>query len=54
MPWRHASNVWVSRKQCLGVADGSSQHGMAVELHLTAALFAHADTRQRVNDFLQR
>ncbi len=41
-------------KQCLGVADGSSQHGMAVELHLTAALFAHADTRQRVNDFLQR
>ena len=41
-------------KQCLGVADGSLGHGMAIELHLTETLLGQADTRSRVTDFLQR
>lgn len=40
-------------KQCLMVADGSSEHGMAVELHHTGNLLGHPDTRTRVSDFLK-
>ncbi len=39
-------------KQCLSVAGGSMQHGMAIELHETASLLRHPDTRARVSDFL--
>ena len=41
-------------KQCLAVADGSAQHGMAVELHHTGDLLNNADTRARVSEFLRR
>lgn len=49
-----APHALAACKQCLGVADGSSAHGMALELHLSAALFVHQDTQRRVTDFLQR
>lgn len=41
-------------KQCLAVADGSAQHGMAAELHHTGDLLNNVDTRARVSDFLKR
>lgn len=49
-----APDALAACKQCLAVAGGSMQHGMAVEIHETIALLNNPQTRSRVRDFLQR
>lgn len=49
-----APDALAACKQCLSVADGSMQHGMAVELHETRALLNNPDTRARVSEFLAK
>lgn len=48
-----APHALVACKQCLSIADGSMQHGMAMELHETLALLNHPETRARVSEFLK-
>jgi len=49
-----APDALASCKQCLAVAAGSMQHGMAVEIHETIALLNNPETRSRVSDFLRK
>ncbi|HMO45941.1 MAG TPA: enoyl-CoA hydratase/isomerase family protein [Rubrivivax sp.] len=48
-----APDALAACKQCLAVAAGSMQHGMAVEIHETIALLNNPQTRLRVRGFLQ-
>lgn len=49
-----APDALAACKQCLAVAAGSMQHGMAVEIHETIALLNNPVTRSRVADFLKK